>query len=143
METLYKGQRFPVQLKGGSNFSLVSEKGRHYCNDGYCEYCESSTTEVDAHVYACAFPESSFKDDLENVWEYVGVYRSDSSNSFGWWEESHHWKLRKGGKKNGGINTCSPLQPAKIRRRIEDRLRKLSDEDVIVKLAISLGVSLD
>ena len=142
METLYKGRRFDIILKG-NDFSLTSENGRHYCDDNYCEYCEGSTQDNDAHEYNCSFPLSDFTDDLGNKWCYIGAYAYDNSPSFGWWHESHHWKLRKGGKKSGGLNTAEPLQLAKIRRRIEDRLRKLNEEDVIVKLAINLGVSLD
>lgn len=35
-----------------------------------------------------------------------------------------------------------PVDPKKIRRRVEDRLRKLNDDNLIVELAIRLGVSL-
>lgn len=141
METIYKGQRFSVEFNGAA-FGLRSESGRHYCNDGYCEYCSCSTTEHDAHEYSCAFPKSSFTDDLGNKWEYVGVYSSDSSASYGWWHDCHHWSLKKGGGKNGRLRTADPINIQKIRRRVEDRLRKINDEKLVIEIAVRLGVSL-
>ena len=139
METIYEGRRYYISLIAGA-FRLQSSSGKHYCQDG-CSYCEESTPGNDAHYYECAFPESSFTDDLGNKWEYNGVIRHDESNSFGWWDDTHQWTLHKGGKKSGAFQPADPINIQKIRRRIEDRLRK-SQEHEIIEIAIRLGVSL-
>ena len=141
MEILYKGQRYTPTFRGGT-WRLHGSSGKHYCQDGFCPYCENSTDKDDAHYYQCAFPESSFTDDLGNRWEYCGVYHRDESPSFGWWDESHQWCLKKGGAKSGAVLFANPLDTRKIRRRVEDRLRKLDDDTLIIELAVKLGVSL-
>ena len=75
----------------GQFFYIESERGKHYCQDGYCSYCEESTPDRNAHRYECAFPQADFTDDQGNNWIYFGVTRTDESPSFGWWHETHRW----------------------------------------------------
>lgn len=134
METIYKGQRFTV-YQNSRGFFIDSTEGKHYCNDNYCQYCEISTPDLDAHRFYLDFPEEDFRDDLGNEWIFYGEIRRDESSSFGWWESTSRWYCKT-------PRFADPIDIKKIRRRIEDALRK-ADEYTILRVAESMNIRQD
>ena len=92
MEISYNNQKHLVHNNSNGYF-IESTEGKHYCQDGYCQYCESSSPENDTHKFSLDFPEKNFIDDQGNLWIYYDEIRRDESQSFGWWESTSRWFL--------------------------------------------------
>ena len=119
--------RFEKDRNGKEFFDLTA--GRSYCDDKYCPTCESG--------------ESHFWDDLEelgvqdmtytapdgSVW-YGQEYMSDGSGYFGWSESRYRfWK-----------QDFQADDLKKVRRRIEDALRKTATPNQMARIADILGI---
>ena len=135
MEITINGKRHEIECRN-SGFKLSAEIGRHYCDPSHCQYCEESTADYDAHEFRPDWPLDNFLDDQGNQWIYYGAVSHDDSASFGWWNEKHVWHCRE------MLKTADPLDIGKIRRRVEDALRK-GDEKTILHIAALLHVRME
>jgi len=132
MENLFNGAELPAPVHSdgtGPYFRLF--RGRSYCQayEGHCDTCDAGESHDRDDLAETGCEGLEFTDSNGLVWTGRRA-SSDKSESFSWWEEEYVFRP---------TNTPAQVQ-AKVRRRIEDALRKTATPEQLRDIATLLGV---
>lgn len=88
----FNGMSLPIETWSNRGPFVESSEGESYCSPD-CKCSEEGRS----HKFSTGIPAQGFCDDQGRLWSRSEHVRTDSSDSFGWWESTYRWYLRPEG----------------------------------------------